>query len=362
MTTPTIDPAAVGIIDSVDDLSTDWLSRALDADVTGFDTTRVGTGQVGSCYRVGLQGTGVPGTVLLKLPTADVGTRSMLVGAYRTEVRFYTELLHTVGIHTPTCLFTSAVSEDGRFAMLLQDMAPAEQGDQIAGCTPDQARYAAVNLAGLHGPRWSDPSLLDVEGLTPSTPDDAALLAEVYGPATETFLDQLGDKISDGTRETLLACVGVSAAWSLARSERFGLVHGDYRLDNLLFPLATAADPAAVAAVDWQTLSLGLPARDLAYLLGTGLAVEDRREHERSLVAEYHAALLAYGVEDYPLEACWDDYRFAMLQGPLVSVFGCAYGARTERGDAMFAAMVERSCAAIRDLGTLDLVRDEAGL
>jgi hypothetical protein len=45
-----------------------------------------------------------------------------------------------------------------------------------------------------------------------------------------------------------------------------------------------------------------------------------------------------------------------MLQWPLVAVLGCGYGTRTERGDEMFATMVRRSCAAIRDLGTLDLV------
>jgi hypothetical protein len=207
-----------------------------------------------------------------------------------------------------------------------------------------------VNLAGLHGPRWCDPTLLDVEGITLNGPEDAALLAQVYGPATETFLEQLGDAITPDTREVLLGCVGACAAWSLARPERFGLVHGDYRLDNLLF----LGD--AVWAIDWQTLSLGLPARDLAYLIGTGLPVDDRRVHERSIVAAYHEALLAHGVTGYSLEDCWDDYRFALLQGPLVSVFGCAYGARSERGDAMFAAMVERSCAAMRDHGTLELV------
>jgi hypothetical protein len=116
------------------------------------------------------------------------------------------------------------------------------------------------------------------------------------------------------------------------------------------------ADGPAVTAIDWQTLSLGLPVRDLAYLIGTGLAIDDRRAHERSIVEAYHQALLTYGVSDYPFETCWDDYRFAMLQGPLVSVFGCAYGARTERGDAMFAVMVERSCTAMRDLGTFDLI------
>jgi hypothetical protein len=349
----TVSPVAVDVIDSIDALSAGWLSHALGAQVASYTVSAVGTGQMGSCYRVGLTGeVALPATVLLKLPAADAGTRSMVAGAYRTEVRFYTELLATVGIHTPRCLAATEVTDDGRFAMLLEDMAPAEQGDQIRGCTPDQARYAAVNLAGLHGPRWCDPSLLRVEGLTLNGPEDAALLAELYGPATETFLDQLDGRLTAGTVETLRACVGVCAPWSLARAERFGLVHGDYRLDNLLFP---PDNGAAVAAVDWQTLSLALPARDLAYLLGTGLTVDDRRAHERGLVGEYHADLLAYGVADYPLDLAFEDYRFAMLQGPLVSVFGCAYGARTERGDAMFAAMVERACTAIRDLGTLEL-------
>jgi hypothetical protein len=118
-------------------------------------------------------------------------------------------------------------------------------------------------------------------------------------------------------------------------------------------------DGAGVVALDWQTLSLALPARDLAYFLGTGLCVEDRRAHERDLVAAYHVALTAYGVAGYSLEDCWEDYRFAMVQGPLVSVFGCAYGTRTERGDRMFATMVARSCAAIRDLDSLALVTDQ---
>ncbi|MCX6396370.1 MAG: aminoglycoside phosphotransferase family protein [Propionibacteriales bacterium] len=347
-------------IGSVEELTAAWLSEALGQEVTGFDHHVVGTGQMGSCYRIRLTGApGLPGSTLLKLPAGDAAARSMVAGAYRSEVRFYTEILRTVGIRTPRCYATTAVTEDGRFAMLLEDMAPAEQGDQIAGCTPEQAREAAVNLAGLHGPRWCDPTLLDIDGITLSGPEDAALLASVYGPATETFFEQLGDALSPETRETLLACVQVAEAWSLARqSERFGLVHGDYRLDNLLFDESPGG---SVSAIDWQTLSLGLPVRDLAYLLGTGLSVADRREHERSIVADYHAALLAYGtgsspLADYALETCWEDYRFAMLQGPLVSVFGCAYGTRTERGDAMFAAMVERSCAAIRDLGTLELI------
>ncbi|MFL6107368.1 MAG: phosphotransferase family protein [Marmoricola sp.] len=333
------------------ELTTGWLSEALGAEVTAFTQTAVGTGQMGSCYRITLDGhPTLPSTVLLKLPAADPGTRAMVAGAYRSEVRFYTELAPTVAIRTPACYFTTEVTADGDFAMLLEDLAPAEQGDQVAGCTPAQAAAAAVNLAGLHGPRWCDPELLDIEGLTLNGPEDAALLASVYGPATDTFLAHLGDAVSSETAAVLRGCVEVAERWSLARQERFGLVHGDYRLDNLMF------SEDAVWAIDWQTLSLGLPARDLAYLIGTGLVVEDRRAHERHLVAAYHQALGDRGVTGYSFEECWDDYRFALLQGPLVSVFGCAYGARSERGDAMFAAMVERSCAAMRDHGTLEMV------
>jgi hypothetical protein len=46
-----------------------------------------------------------------------------------------------------------------------------------------------------------------------------------------------------------------------------------------------------------------------------------------------------------------------MLHAPLIIVLGATYGAATERGDRMFLTMLERSLAALRDHGTLELVR-----
>jgi hypothetical protein len=46
-----------------------------------------------------------------------------------------------------------------------------------------------------------------------------------------------------------------------------------------------------------------------------------------------------------------------MLQVPLISTLGFAFSAETERGGEMMLAMMERGSQAIRDLGTLDLVR-----
>ena len=334
---------------NVEDLTPAWLAGVLGTPVTDLEVERVGTGQIGTCYRLRHD----TGTVLAKLPAADPAARDMMAGAYRGEVRFYERVAPTVAVRVPACHHAEMADDSGDFVLLLEDLAPALPGDQLAGCSVDQARDAVQNLAGLHGPRWCDASLLEVDTLSLNGPDEIALLLEMYGPTTELFLDGLGDLVAAEDAGTLRACVPAIGAWLLGRPERFGLVHGDYRLDNLLF---LPDGGPGVVAVDWQTLSLALPARDLAYFLGTSLTVGDRRAHERDLVAAYHAALLSNGVTDYSAEDCWDDYVFAMLQGPLVSVFGCAYGTRTERGDRMFAAMVARACAAIRDLGTLDVV------
>lgn len=328
------------------------LTEMLGTEVTAVEVEPVGTGQIGTCHRVRLEGPDVPTSVLVKLPPPDPGTRDMMAGAYRGEVRFYQEVAPTVAVRVPRCHHAWAADDSGDFVLVMEDLAPAEQGDQIAGCTVEQARDAVVNLAGLHGPRWCDPALVALDTLGRNGPDEIALLVEMYGPTTELFLDGLGDLVSTEDATTLRACVPAIGSWLLARPERFGLVHGDYRLDNLMFP----PSGGGVVAVDWQTLSLGLPARDVSYFLGTSVEPTERRAHEHDLVAAYHDALVGHGVTDYPVELCWDDYVFAMLQGPLVSVFGCAYGTRTERGDRMFAAMVARSCAAIRDLGTLDAV------
>ena len=339
---------------NIEDITPTWLGEVLGEPVATLETDRVGTGQIGTCHRLRLDG---DRTLLAKLPAEDPGARDMMAGAYRGEVRFYERVAPTVAVRAPACRYAEMADDSGDFVLLLEDLAPREQGDQLAGCTVAQARDAVVNLAGLHGPRWSDPTLLEVDTLSLNGPDDIALLLEMYGPTTELFLDGLGDLVAPKDRQTLRECVEPIGPWLLARTERFGLVHGDYRLDNLLFP---PGGQPGVVAVDWQTLSLALPARDLSYFLGTSLTVEDRRAHERDLVAAYHRALTAYGVEDYSLEDCWDDYVFAMVQGPLVATFGCAYGTRTERGDRMFAAMAARACTAIRDLGTLASIPESA--
>ena len=46
-----------------------------------------------------------------------------------------------------------------------------------------------------------------MEGLSLNGPEDAAMLAELYGPATEIFVEGLGDLLSDEDVATLRGCV-----------------------------------------------------------------------------------------------------------------------------------------------------------
>ncbi|MBF4162242.1 phosphotransferase family protein [Nocardioides acrostichi] len=340
------------VVEQVDDITPAWASGLLGEDVTEVDVARVGTGQIGTAMRLRVHTPGGWRSLLLKLPAADPGSRQMLAGAYRTELLFYDRIARTVAVRVPRAHAARFDDQTGHFVLLLEDLAPLEQGDQIAGCTPERVLDAAVNLAGLHGPRWSDPSLLRLPGITRNDAEGAATLAELYGPTVDLFVDALASRLAADDVATLRATVPHIEAWSLARQEqRFGLVHGDYRLDNLMF--TPEGGSGEVAAVDWQTLSIGLPGRDLAYLVTTSLEPEARRAAERDVVAAYHARLVELGVGDHDLDECWSDYVFGQLQVPLVVTFGCAYGTRTERGDEMFAAMTRRSGAAIRDLGVL---------
>lgn len=83
-----------------------------------------------------------------------------------------------------------------------------------------------------------------------------------------------------------------------------------------------------------------------------------KRKH--AAIAAYHDRLvgLTAGAGTEPVDAAttFDDYRYGLLQGPLIIVLGAAFGSSTTRGDAMFATMTARVCAAIRDHNTLSLI------
>jgi hypothetical protein len=345
------------------DVTPEWLSGALagrgtPAEVSDVEVVAIGTGQTGATYRVTARYATDPGdlpqTFVIKLPAQDDTVRDRVVIGYRSECAFYSSVADRVQVPTPQCFYCEITVDAMDYALLLADQAPALQGDQLAGCGEAEARLAVTALAGLHAPSWCDPVWLDFPGIAFARPDEAGAngMGEVAKMSADITLEKLGDRMSSEDRETFGAAMGLVAPWLLAEYDRFALLHGDYRLDNMLFD----PDRTRVSVVDWQTLGVGLPARDLAYFTATSLNAQLRASIEEELVADYHRALSRSGVTDYDRETCWRDYRLGVLQAPLISALGFAFAAATERGDDMVLAMLSRGCRAIRELGTLELI------
>lgn len=354
------------LLERRDDLSPSWLSSVLrgaglDVDVVDLEIQPIGTGQVGTSLRLtptyaAGRGAG-PETLVAKLAAGDLAARRRVVDAFRKEVGFYAQLAHTLDVRVPRCWY-SAISEDGTaFTLILEDIFASRPGVQVEGCSPDQARAAVRNLAALHAPRWNDATLFDLEFVRVADTTTASFLGDILRSATEQFIERF-DSLDGETSETLRRCAHAIGPWVLARPTPFAVTHGDYRLDNLMFP-RTGSD---VVALDWQTVNVGPPARDLSYFLGTGLTTARRRSHEESLVGHYHAELEARGVSGYTADQCFEDYRLGQLQGPMITVLGAIYAAtaqRSQEGDDMFCSMAERSCRAILDLGSLALLESQ---
>ena len=350
MTTPAVD--------TVEQIDAQWLTAGLrdggiDATVRSLTSEPVGTGQMGSCFRLRIDyaaGEG-PQRLIVKLPAADLNSRAAGSLSYRCETSFYREFAHLITARVPQCFLSVTDEANNGFTLLLEDVAPAEAGDQIAGCSIEAARAAAINIAGLHAPTWNSPSVRELDWAIPDLTAMPEFTGELLANATKQFLERY--TVDRATASVLQRYSDEFVAWATGRREPYSMLHGDYRLDNLLFPKPDTPD--RVIAVDWQVVSFGLPLRDVTLLVATGLSTSDRRAGERSIVDAYHRRLVELGVTDYDGETCWEDYRYALFQAPFITVLGALVAQPTERGDRMFTVMAERSATAIADLDAFSL-------
>lgn len=346
-------PVPGPIPETPDQLTPGWLTDALTASapdvldgaaVTGVEVAPVGTGQMSDSLRLALRydrPTEAPVTLVAKLAAADPTSRSTAksLGSYENEVRFYQQLAPGLPIRTPHAVYADIDVEAAAFVLLLEDMAPGRAGDQLAGCTPEMARVAVDELVRLHAPRWDDPTLSELPWLHRDKVANQQFLLTLLPTVWDGFRERYAADLHPDVHAAGDALFGSLEDYVLADTEPWTVIHGDYRLDNLLFDPSPGGTPVAV--VDWQTCTHGPAAQDVAYFIGAGLSTEDRRAHEGDLVGRYHEALTAAGVT-YPWDRFWDDYRRSTWAGLIMAVAASMLVERTARGDRMFLTMAER--------------------
>lgn len=328
--------------------------------VVSFRAERIGTGQIGKCVRFALElagdTSGAPRSLVGKFPSDDPLSRATgeQLGNYYREVMFYRELANRVPIAKPRCYFAEIAGRGSDFAILLEDMAPAVQGDQLAGCSVPVARAAVRELVNLHAPTWQDTSLRGRDWIEDRGPEKGGEWREMYRASLAPFLARFSPVLAEDEREIIARVADSKGPPFVYPAEPWALVHIDFRLDNLL--IDDRQTPPRVVVVDWQSMVLQSPLSDLAYFLGASLLPEVRRPVERELVHEYHDGLVRAGVRDYDFARCWSDYRRGAFAGFSVTVIASVIVQETARGNEMFTAMAKRHARHALDLGSAEFL------
>jgi Phosphotransferase enzyme family len=353
-------------------ITPDWLTEVLrlggvEGRVARFTQKRVGTGQIGQSIRFDLTydyaTPDAPRSLVGKFPAPEPESRNagILLGNYEREVRFYRHLAPSALIATPKCYFTDIAVESGDFVLMMEDLAPAEQGDQLKGCSLEQTRLAVLEAANLHASHWGDEGIEDLAWVSGTRA--AAARPGATGGGTDpnalaalwtAFCDRYQARIAPDMREVGEAFVANFDRYDACYQGPKSLVHIDYRPDNMMF--ATPAGGRAVTVLDWQSLAFGCGVTDVAYFLAGALPPEMRRAVERDLLGQYHARLAEHGVS-YDFDDLWRDYRSRAFALFLVAFYASMLVTQTPRGDDMFFAMIRGSVDMVNDLGSMEFLR-----
>lgn len=331
----------------------DKLGRPAGA-LRGFTAAKVGTGQMCDSFRLALdwaEGVDAPATIVAKCPSHDEASRNIaaLTGTYVKEVSWYRELAAGSGVAAPHCHHAEVAANDVDFVLLLSDLAPARQGDQLAGLGLDGLAPCIDAAAGLHALLWNDARL---DALPWLARDSGAIVRALFPQLYLGFRERYAARLAPEVLDLGAGLVARLDAWLTREPAARTIVHGDLRIDNILF----APGGARCWLVDWQTLGRGSGATDLAYLIGTSIAdPAERAAADRPAFDRWLAALRHRGIAP-DANALWTDYRIGALSGYFMAVFASMNVERTARGDEMFAVMAERPARQALELGSLDLL------
>ncbi|MBP6580384.1 MAG: aminoglycoside phosphotransferase family protein [Sphingorhabdus sp.] len=298
-------------------LSSEWLSQMLgqcwpDAMVRGVEVVETLATQATKVrLKLLVEGGGaeVPTAICIKGVLTDTGA---VPSASIVETLFYREAAALLPVRVPDCIHAGMSADNSRGVIVMRDVIAAGGTfcNALDAFTPAQVIDGLDQLARLHvaspagspafGFGWAH-NFLDRISKQPIIPQEAL----------QALLDgQRGEKLNPAVRD---AARLQRALESLAVEVRAGplcLVHGDAHAGNVY-----REANGALGLVDWQILQKGNWAMDVAYHLAAVLTPEDRRTHERALLAEYYARLKALGGPDVGADEAWRSYRVAMVYG-----------------------------------------------
>ena len=338
-----------------------WLESALGVGIANADMEPIGAGAgfAGSVYRARLEykdsDAGLPETLIWKTVSDDARTRRFLttLGVYEREVRFYGQLAAELQI-APRPHFSRFDAEAGTFCLIIEDVSYMKAGDQIEGCTFEEALLVVREAARLHSAFWSG-RVDDRLGWVPTFDGGSGYFERMHSAAWRQL-----ERSVEGMPEGLIEAaqrIGprVSDVKARLSQKPLTLVHGDLRLDNLFF--GHGSDAGGVKMIDWQAIRMGRGVYDLAYFLSTSIPSEMRKLRQDSLIEAYLETLRESGDEGYSADECREDFRWALLDiVTFVGIIGSTLDFQSSRGLELSGTIISRLWQAIEDSSALALL------
>eukprot|EP00903_Cladosiphon_okamuranus_P003391 g3389.t1 len=325
----------------------------IDAKVEKISAQPIGTGQIGDCIRYTLDyassAPDAPKTLVGKFAADAEESRQagIMMGTYIREVKFYQLLQPKARITTPDCYFAKINEDTHDFVLLMSDAAPATQGDQLKGITPDQARTIVREAAKLHAAFWLDETLNDYEWVS-NTPKAKVVFDPSNLPMVWTgFQERYGDRVSARAKHLGDSICKNYESFREVQTERQCLVHADFRPDNMMFATPEGGKPLSV--VDWQSVTFGPAAVDVGNCMAGALEPALRREHEAELLSIYAEELSLQGAGAYPTERLKYHYILGGYQHFMTAFFASMFVTETARGNEMFLKMLNGAVELIYD-------------
>jgi hypothetical protein len=223
-------------------------------------------------------------------------------------------------------------------------------GSVLEQMSVDDVAALLSSTAVLHAEHWES-EWLSTAGWLENLADPGCKsrqYASMLGPAAVAqFLADPARKavIPEALREPSLV---VKLFWASVEMSGRGpqvLLHGDLHVGNVYF------DDGQPGLCDWQLVTRGSPAFDVAYLLGSALDTASRGHREHDLLKHYLDALKCEGVQAIPsFNDMWNHYRAQMAYG----YFAWLTTPQAFQPSAVIVEVLRRFTAAIVELETGD--------
>ncbi len=337
---------------SPDHLSSTWLTQALGYRVDDFDVYPFaeGAGIIGQVVRIALRGAQPFDSLVAKFPSPSEANRAVAAtyDMYGREVTFYQQIARHVRVRTPECYFAAINPATQEFVLLFEDLSEFEIGDQVSGCSPEQARQVISTIAALHASAWQPDQRFDL--ISHNNPAQRDGMIAGFNVGWPVVLERFRELVPESG---LVVGEKMAAAtpWLLQEmsTSPVCLTHADVRLDNVFF------GDQGIALVDWQSVCASAPEQDLAYFLTQSVPLET--VIDEGLKGLYYDELCAHGI-DYPKETFEQRYkRCALYLLNYAVIIAGTLDLGNERGQALGRTLLGGSLASLDEMGAFELLR-----